>query len=347
VTGFLIASVAACTISLIAAPSWFVASLWAIAMVGIGAAVRWRSLKVMLLLVASIVDLGPWAVAMLPRGDLDLFYPDTPFMVDLHRQASSQSYRIVGTRYILYPSLAAAYGLEDIRYHNPMASLTYAQVLDKSFGFHPMDQPYEYHSPIRRMHPMASFLRVGLTLTPAPRAAGHQSVDRSRDVTPRVRSRRHVLPRAFIPIHVKLVDRNDTLESVAGIRDAREVVIASDESEVLPNGPERWLPRGVEAQSDTLGRVDLTVTAGGSRLVATSLTHPSGWTARSGSARLQTLTVNHAFLGVVVPSEIRSLRLEYRPRGLGVGWVFGIAGVLLICACWIRPVRHFIAGDFS
>jgi hypothetical protein len=77
------------------------------------------------------------------------------------------------------------------------------------------------------------------------------------------------------------------------------------------------------------GHALLVVPGTGPRLLATSLPGPTGWQARAGTGgpSLSTLTVNGAFLGVLVPAGIERVDLRYRPPGLGTGTT--LAGLAL------------------
>jgi uncharacterized membrane protein YfhO len=68
--------------------------------------------------------------------------------------------------------------------------------------------------------------------------------------------------------------------------------------------------------------------ASGPTLVATSIPDWPGWTATEGGRALPIVTVNHAFVGLRVPSGEHSVRLAYRPRSWRLGLGAFAAGVL-------------------
>jgi len=86
------------------------------------------------------------------------------------------------------------------------------------------------------------------------------------------------------------------------------------------------------------GHVSLTVKGAGERLLATSLTQPYGWSATTNGETLRTLTINHAFLGVVIPPSVHNVTLRFVPPGFRLGLVlFGIAATAVIALlAWPR-----------
>jgi uncharacterized membrane protein YfhO len=75
----------------------------------------------------------------------------------------------------------------------------------------------------------------------------------------------------------------------------------------------------------------LEVPGAGVRLLATSIPGPAGWRARAaGGPRLAELTVNGAFLGVVLPAGVSRIELAYRPSGLVAGTVLGVLALLAV-----------------
>jgi hypothetical protein len=113
-----------------------------------------------------------------------------------------------------------------------------------------------------------------------------------------------------------------------------------------PEGPEAaggMVTLGVEAGgvaaaralAASPGRALLAVPGRGARLLATSLPGPAGWRARAGGRPLAELTVDGAFLGVVVPAGVTRVELSFRPPGLAAGTVLAalaLPGVLALAA---------------
>jgi hypothetical protein len=140
---------------------------------------------------------------------------------------------------------------------------------------------------------------------------------------------------AFRPRDGVVVDASETLSAVTDNRDPKIVVLSRDEIDNYRFRTDRWLPRGASWSSDTLGHAWIEVRGPNERLVATSLTHPRGWTATVDGAALETITVNHAFLGVIVPESVRHVSLEFVPPGFRAGVAIGIAGLLIMMSLWL------------
>jgi hypothetical protein len=88
------------------------------------------------------------------------------------------------------------------------------------------------------------------------------------------------------------------------------------------------------------GRALLTVPGSGLRLLATSIQGPTGWHARAaGGARLGELTVDGAFLGVVVPPGVSRVELAYRPPGLVPGTALALLALLIVSALAVSGGR--------
>lgn len=306
-----------------------------LAIVALGALARRRVLGCVVAALVTLIDLGPWAAAMIPRGDPDLFFPSTEFTESLREAAvRNNNPRVLGHGHTLYPSVLAAYGLEDLRYHNPVAESAYAQVLDATLDFHSRNRPYEYFSPVRRLSPIVDFLNVGIVVTSVPRPFPRLST-----VYSETRGRRramlnpHALPRAFEPIDAHIVDASETLLVTASLADPWKVVISNRSLTKydFPKNSNRL--DSVKWTSDTVGRVTITAGSPGPRFVATSFTHPGAWRASSANGPIDTVTINHAFLGVIIPTGITEVDLRFVPPGFQAGVAIGF--VALCVFVWL------------
>jgi hypothetical protein len=330
----LIAVAAAAAVSLAVSPKPAVAVVWlAIGTAAVIALIRPR-LGVAVFVVVTLVDLVPWARAMLPMGDPALFYPETRFMTAFEqRHDAAGSPRAMGLGFSVYPSMLSMYGIADVRYHNPVADHRYAQVLDAALDFHPVSRPYEYFSPVRTLPPLVDFLNLGCVISGAT-GLPDRFVEIASDAVGRRRlfENPRRLPPAFIPTGGVVVDAGRTLDATASITDPRIVVVSREEAAGRQVPPSPWNPDAVSWTSDGFGRASLDVSGDGTRFVATSLTHPGGWRARSGGHRLEIVTVNHAFVGVVVPVGVNRVELTYTPPGFRTGVVIGLVGLVILVA---------------
>jgi hypothetical protein len=335
----LVAALAAAAVSLVVSPQPFVAALWASAIVAT-AMTAWKAkFGIVLLAAVLLVDHGRWSTAMLPKGDPALFYPETPFMSGLTTEVETQgSCRVVGQAREVYPSLLAMYSIADVRYHNPVADHAYAQVLDSVLGFHSLAEPHEYTSPIRRLPSFLDFLNVGCVVSGGSSLPGRfEPFLRQEDGRRAAYRNPGVLPITFLPKDYVIVEPNDVLRALVSNQDPRVVVLSRDEAEGLELPPSHWWPNGVTSSTDTLGRVRLNIRRQGGVIVATSLTQPRGWVVTSDGRRLETITVNHAFLGVVVPAGVKTAELEFVPPGFRAGVALGAVGVVAVVVLLLWP----------
>jgi len=324
--------------SFVVAPSVSVAILWTLLFTALLLA-RWRprvGLAAMTFVV--LLDLVPWARGMLPVGRSELFFPPTEVTEELVRQTSQDGpWRVVGERTAYYPSSLAMHELEDVRYHNPLAPQAYARVLSEVFGFH---DRREYFSAFRVIdHPLLDFLNVKIV---AIRGGGRRPPGTLRPLSPvkgvRLAKNRGALRRFFVAPSAEVVPRDEVVASVVGLADARRVVVAAEDiGEWRP--PERpWMPAAVRVARLRQGDVELTLPRRGEKLLATSLTVPQGWKVTTQDRPLQTLIINGAFLGVVVPDGVETVRLRFVPTGLWLGLALCVLsiGVLVVLAIFPR-----------
>ncbi len=257
------------------------------------------------------------------------------------RCAEAGSARAIGLGFNVYPSMLAMYGVADIRYHNPVADHRYAQVLDAALDFHPVSRPYEYFSPVRTLPPLVDFLNLGFVVSGSSELPD-RFVEVAADAVGRRRlfENRRRLPRAFIPTGGVVVDGGRTLDATASISDPRVVVVSRAEAAGRQVPPSRWDPDAVCWTSNGRGRVKLDVAGDGVRLVATSLTHPGGWNARADDRRLEVITIDHAFVGIVVPDGVGHVELTHTPPGFRTGVVIGLVGLMVLVALVTGAARR-------
>jgi membrane protein YfhO len=284
------------------------------------------------LLAVLLTDLVPWSRSLLPRGHAALFYPRTAIMDQIAREAGQPDiWRGVGADYLLYPNLLSVYGVADFRPHNPLASARYLEVLNTAFGFHPTVT--EYFSPLKNPdHPLLDFLGVRIVLgSPAvPQVRTLDRIDGGRIAPFTLFRNPHPMPRWFLPGEVDVIGRGEIASWIGSMKRARRVAILQDEAG-------SWRPSTTgriavpQPLSSLPGRIVLEVPGDGERLLATSIVGPRGWSARSGSRRLQTLAVNGAFLGARLPAGVHRIELRFLPPGFVPGCAaLGVAGLVVL-----------------
>ena len=326
----LLAVLGAAAISVVLAPSSAVAALWVVVLAALLGA-RWRpAAAYALLLVVALVDLVPWARGMLPVGHRNLFFPPTATTTEMARRTSAEGpWRVLATGTGYYPSSLSMYGLEDVRYHNPLAPQAYSRVLSEAFGFH--ERPEYFSNFLFRDHPLLDFLNVRVVAIRGSRKVP-QGLQRVRSPGDGMQLARNpgALRRFFIAPSAEVVPRADVIASVAGLQDPRRVVIAAEDVGDW-RAPERpWVPRAARVEHMDPGKIDLAVPKRGEKLLATSLTVPEGWHVTAAGQRLRTVTINGAFLGAVIPAGVDRVSLRFMPPGLRLG--------VLLCALSIATL---------
>jgi hypothetical protein len=322
----------AAVISLAAGPAPTVVALWALLAAAALAARRRRSWGAALLVAALILDLAPWSLRLLPRGQGGLFYPPNALTARLAAETAGGPWRVVGLDKLLYPSLLPVYGLADIRPNNVMAPEAYLEVLEAAFLFTPSAANYfaAFRFPD---HPLLSFLGVravvGDLYLPRPRTLAALDIP---EILPfQIFRNTAALPRWFVPAAAEPIERAAIGPWVTRMTDPRRVAVFRDEIGAWRPATPATANGGV-APARLLGgrpgQVGLAVPGDGDRLLATSLTLPAGWRASARGRQLRTLTVNGAFLGVRVPAGTERIDLDFAPPGFRAGIALGGAAAL-------------------
>jgi hypothetical protein len=320
-----------------------------------------RRVAVAALAMALGLDLVPWAERLLPRGQPALFYPPNTVTSTLARETASDpagaagtegppggpaagsgsgGWRAVGMSVLVYPSLLPVYGIAEARPDNVLTPAAYLRVLKAAFGFNPTLVNY-YASFDHPDHPLLSFLGiravVGSVLIPRPRTL--VPVPFAGSMASLIFRNPRALPRWFVPSAVEPIERSALDRWIAGLDDAGRVAVFRDELAGADAGRlpvVAAMPGPVQAArrlAAAPGRALLAVPGSGLRLLATSIQGPTGWHARvAGGERLAELTVDGAFLGVVVPAGVSRVELAYRPPGLVAGTALGLLALLAVVA---------------
>jgi hypothetical protein len=228
---------------------------------------------------------------------------------------------------MLHPAILSVYGLSDPRPHNPLASVRYLETLEAAFGFAPGLRSY-FGLLDRPEHPFLDFLGVRVVVSNIylPRVRGMR-VRRLGNPILKVYLNSRPLPRFFLPGAVDLVSREEVAGWIRGMEDPRRVALLSEELAQADLGAGFRAGR-VRVERSGPGDYSLRVPPQGRKLIASSIRGPEGWQARADGARLRTVTVNGAFLGVLVPPGVREFELAYLPPGLLAG--VGLAGLAAV-----------------
>lgn len=315
-----------------------VVATWLLLFLAVAVAPRWRRVAWAAMLAATIIDLVPWGRRLLPRGDPALFFPRSPVIAALADAAAGG--RAVGLAYLIFPSLLPVYGVAEVRAHNPLTPGAYLAALGAAFGYSPSTQQY-FSAFEHADHPLLRFLGVRAVLSNVYEEQP-KTLER---IAPGVSQLYQVysvpdaLPRWFVPVGSALIARAEVGRWIAGMQDARRVALLSEEVGDWRPAERSWDGPAVTAAGERPGRVRLAVSGTGERLLATSLPGPFGWRARGGGARLRTVTIDGAFLGVVVPPDVSQVELRYVPPGFAVG-LGACAAALAVLVGWLLVDRR-------
>jgi hypothetical protein len=313
-------------------------ALWSLILLAVVVGrLRQRSQGLLLLAAAALFELAAWDRDVLPRGHRELFYPRTPLVAAIADGAGRDGpWRAVAGGFGIYPSLLPMYGVAEVRIDNPLALAQQLRPLAEVFDFRP--ETRRYKGAFRHLeHPMLDFLNVRVVVLADAAMAAPRRLELLRGDPPlRVFRNPAALPRWFLPTAAEMRGGGGAgaLRSLREMRDPRRVVL--DASEVGELGgwrpPERpWDPAAVRLLRARRGAVSLAVPAGGEKLLATSLPFPAGWCASApGGRALRRLTVNTAYLGVVVPPGVGRVDLSFAPPGFVPGMVLSALAAIVI-----------------
>lgn len=321
---------------LLIGPGGAAVALWA----GLGAGLalaryrpRWGALALGAVL---LLDLVPWARDLLPAGRPELFYPPSPVLEAVGLEVGEGgAFRAAGHDYLVYPALLTVYGIPEVRPHDAMAPAAQMRVLGAAFDF--TADLAQYFAPFHNLdHPLLDFLGVRAVVSnrflPAP--ATLEPVAGVDEEPYRLWRNPDALPRWFLAREVEVLSPPELEAFLGRITDPRRVAVYADEA---GEGARDWgtpSDNPVEVRQARPGRAALelpSAPAGRERLLATSLPFPAGWRAAApGKGPLRRLTVNGAFLGVVLPPEVTRLELTFTPPGFLWGWVLFLLAAPLV-----------------
>ncbi len=280
-----------------------------------------------LLLIPPVALLGGWVPAVSAAG----FYADTlatRFVAERLEEAGPVGTRVAGLSAALVPHSASFFGFGDPRAYDPMTFAPYAEFMGHAGGggeagwthlTDPASPPLAFLG-VRYVfeHP-ASGAREGVEIA----FHGHGGL---------VYENPRALPRLYVPAEVEVHPTPQEAVAAAGrVRDfARRVTVSG--LEVAPGGGDvRLLPSAparVEELAVAARRITALVTAQGDALVATSQPAIPGWRVMLDGEEVESLAVNGAFLGLVVPEGPHRVEMVYAPRSWTLGWLLAAGGLL-------------------
>jgi hypothetical protein len=264
------------------------------------------------LLAATALDLARIGARFNPGTQRADYFPVTPKVRAL--QEASRGGRFADSG-ISLTGMAAMYGLEDLRAHDPVAPADYQDVLAATAGY---TGPGDYTARVANLEaPILAFLDTRAVVGPGAE----------------VRARTGPAPQAILPDELAgSSDSGALLRALAAETDflRRAHVVGENESF---SGPARLVSYVQPRPEEIRVRIE----ADSPRVLVVPVTTDGGWTARAGGRPLATFAANGAFLAVRVPAGATEVVCRYTPPGFrtGLGVSAGSALVLAVLA-WRR-----------
>ena len=279
--------------------------------------------------------------SMYPSLPEKAFYPSIPVFQYLQNDPATP-FRVVGMHYALVPDTAALYGLEDPRGYEAMTF----QRFHETYPLWSRAMPVSYNVVEDRSKTFLSFLNVKYAIGSLEQEPDEQWKLVLQDRDHRLFENTRVVPRAFVPRHVRYERTDDGV--LRGMRfttdfaDTAWIAVPQYPAHEIANGPGTLVTR----RDGLAYEIDATMDLDG--WVVISDTKWPGWRAYIDGRRVETHYANHAFIGVFVPKGKHHLRVVFHPeaftRGRNITLVT-ILGVIVFFALrryrrqYPRPVR--------
>jgi len=293
---------------------------------------RGRGAAGSLILLIVLFDLVPWARDLVPRSPSTLWVESTPLLDRLRAKTDDlDPWRLAAPDGDFAPHVSTLYGLSDIRPNNAIMPNALGEVLAATL--HEPTRPFGFVlGGARPEHPLLDFLNVRFFVSRNALGAvpGFTLLYDGAGEKWHLYRNTEALPRYFLVSRLRLVPADGVLDALRDLADA-ETVIARRGDLDWTEPETAWPIDAVKILDHSDGKVELSVPGTGDRLLATSLAHPSGWSAQSGRGeRLARTTINGAFAGFTVPSGVERLTLSFSPPGLVPGALISLLSALAL-----------------
>jgi len=296
---------------------------------------RTRDVALLLLVAAMLAELWKVGRDWNPVVAEKWMYPRTPILqkLDALMKSDPSPYRMVANGPAFFPNLAAVYGFEDVRAHDPMVNGRYIGLLrtilhyDSENYFAPWPE-YEKR--------FIDYLNVRYVLTTWRATLPERYHMLYDDRDGRIFENVDALPRFFPVRNVLMEFRDDyfydklrTMEdwAVTAVLDKLDV-----ENEQMRH--DFFTPRAADAPMATARVVKesateykIHVNAPRYTLIVSSVPWWPGWKIERNGARAEPVRVNGAFLGFVAPPGELDVRVWYDPWTFRAGWLIALATV--------------------
>jgi hypothetical protein len=299
----------------------------------VGAA--WRpTLFSTLLLLLTLGELWRVGDGFNPTVAPESVLPTPPLVAQLlraHPPGQPEPYRVAGTALTLLPNVGMAFGLEDVRGYDPVASHRYMAVMNHlphvaRVGHHLLFTEAQV--------PFFDFLNVRYLFTPHTLAGAWEHIGESDGLY--LYENHNALPRAYMVYRseVARTPADSLAMTVAPDFDFRTTVVLEDVLEgagaARQHAPPAVAPQ-VQIAARTPGAMTIEVETASAGWLVISDPYTSGWVATMNGAATEILIANHAFRAVSLPAGEQTVTLRYQPASFVVGaWSSGISLLLLL-----------------
>lgn len=253
------------------------------------------------------------------------FYPEIP-VFQYMKDRATEPFRVVGLHYALVPDSAALYGLEDPRGYEAM---TFKR-LHETYDLWSRPVPVSFNIVEDRSKTFLSFLNVKYAIGSLDQQPDDQWKLVLQDRYHRLLENTRVLPRVFVPRHVRYAKTDDDV--LRGMR------LTNDFADVawlkVPHYPPHQISNGpgtlVTKRDGLAWEIDATMDLDGWVVISDSKW--PGWRAYLDGRRVETHFANHAFLGVFVPKGKHHLRVVFQPEAFTRGRNTSLVTLLALVA---------------
>ena len=263
-----------------------------------------------------------------PAHPEKLFYPDIPILRHIKEDAQTP-FRIVGLHFAFLPDAAALYGLEDVRGYEAM---TFKRLYE-TYPLWCKPQDASFNRVFETSPPFLSMMNVKYALGSLDPQPNEQWKLALQDRNSRLLENTRVLPRAFIPQHIRYEKTAPAVFlGMSATKDFGErsfLHVPHYPAHTITNGPGKLTIRREYVDYDIDAEMDL------DGWVIISESAWPGWRAYIDGKRVEWQYANHAFIGVFVPKGKHHLRLVYVPEAFTRGrriTFFTLAGLLVLAA---------------
>jgi hypothetical protein len=311
--------------------------------------IRRNDFAVLLLLVAITGELWETTGNWNPVVANDWMYPKTPLITKLDELTAdipaNDPYRITANGPAFFPNVAAVYGYQDIRAHDPMANGRYIGLLSLIINYDAANYFAEWNEFERHL---IDFLNVRYIVA-TPNAVLPPRYRMLYDgIDGRIFENPDALPRFFAARNVILEFRDTYFQQKLKFTEdwANTAFLENLDIEAEEQRDDFFKPRPDSAPMATTQilaasatEYRLHVKAPRYTLIVSSVPWWSGWKVERNGARIEPVRVNGGFLAFTVPPGDLDVRVWYDPWTFRFGAIIALATVVGLIAVGVKLRR--------